>query len=240
MQLLDIPFNDARRRYLVFHPWHMPDRLHLASTTTTQEFEQHASSRFYVSDDQTVLAKVVPDKFDKRHHPFQWFGRDYLEKRWLLQTDARKEFLSLRILRKAGLQTPTCHGWGVSLNPRNRNASLLLMEYLPTARPGGEYFDALDEAGKHRFLERFVGEVVQLAKAGFVHRDLHYNNLLVTASDDIVWIDAHVRTLPRNTDAKWQALSRSLTVNKLRGETYRRYAEQRLREQWSHTSQATS
>ncbi|MFC3285792.1 lipopolysaccharide kinase InaA family protein [Litchfieldella rifensis] len=232
VKLLDIPFDDARRRYLVFQPWRLPDRLRLASTTTTQEFEQHASSRFYVSDDQALLAKVVPDKFDKRRQPFNWFARDYLEKRWLLQTDAHKEFRSLRILRKAGLRTPTCHGWGLSLNPRNRNASLLLMEYLPTARPGGDYFESLDEAGKRRFLERFVGEVIQLARSGFVHRDLHYNNLLVTASDEIVWIDAHVRPLPAKASAQWHALAQTLTINKLRGETYRAYAEQYMHALW--------
>ncbi|GGY10252.1 hypothetical protein GCM10007160_41820 [Litchfieldella qijiaojingensis] len=233
MKLLDIPFNDARRRYLVFHPWHLPDRLCLASTTTTEEFERHASSRFYVSDDQTVLAKVVPDKFSKRQHPLQWFTRDYLEKRWLLQTDARKEFLSLRILRNAGLRTPTCHGWGLSLNPGNRNASLLLMEYLPKAQPGGEYFEALDEAGKHRFLERFAGEVIQLAQAGFVHRDLHYNNLLVTSSDEIVWIDAHVRPLPRKKSDQLPAIVKTLTANKLRGETYRQSTEMLIAKKWN-------
>lgn len=232
LKLLDIPFDDARRRYLVFRPWRLPDQLHLASTTTTQEFEQHGSSRFYVSDDQTLLAKVVPDKFDKRRHPFDWFIRDYLEKRWLLQVDARKEFLSLSILNKAGLRTPKCHGWGVSLNPGNRNASLLLMEYLPTARPGGEYFDALDAADKRRFLDTFCQQVMQLAKAGYVHRDLHYNNLLITASEEILWIDAHVRPLPAKASAHWPALAQTLTVNKLRGEEYRAYAEQCLHALW--------
>ncbi len=40
-------------------------------------------------------------------------------------------------------------------------------------------FDELDEDGRQRFLEHFCQEVVQLAHAGYVHRDLHYNNLMV-------------------------------------------------------------
>jgi tRNA A-37 threonylcarbamoyl transferase component Bud32 len=193
VKLLDIPFNDCRRRYLVFHPNGLPDRLQLSSTSTTQAFEAVGSSRFYVSEDQRILAKVVPDKFFKRRSPLKWLLRDYLEKRWLLQSAARKEYLSLLILRRAGLQTPNCLGWGLSLNPGNRNASLLLMEHVQDTRPGGEVFDALDEEGRLVFLERFCGEVMQLARAGYVHRDLHYNNLLIASNDDILWIDAHVR-----------------------------------------------
>lgn len=232
MQLLDIPFDDRRRRYLVFHADGLPTRLRLASTSTTASFEAVGSSRFYLSADERILAKVVPDKFDRRRAPLAWACRDYLEKRWLLQSDARKEFLSLRILRRAGLATPRCHGWGVSLNPGNRNASLLLMEHLADAKPGGEVFDALDEGGRRRFLERFCAEVARLAHAGYVHRDLHYNNLLVGAGGRILWIDAHVRRLPRRRQACWPAIRGALTANKLRGEAYRDFAERRMHRLW--------
>jgi tRNA A-37 threonylcarbamoyl transferase component Bud32 len=234
VKLLDIPFNDCRRRYLVFHPNGLPDRLQLSSTSTTQAFEAVGSSRFYVSEDQRILAKVVPDKFFKRRSPLKWLLRDYLEKRWLLQSDARKEYQSLQILRSAGLKTPDCLGWGLSLNPGNRNASLLLMEHVQDTRPGGEVFDALDEEGRLAFLEHFSREVLQLARAGYVHRDLHYNNLLIASNDDILWIDAHVRRLPRKRTDQWPALKKSLTVNKLRGEIYRARVEHHLHASWHH------
>lgn len=229
MELLDIPFDDRRRRYLVFHADGLPSRLRLASTTTTAAFEAVASSRFYLSEDGSILAKVVPDKFAKRREPLNWLARDYLEKRWLLQSDARKEFLSLRVLHRTGLATPRCHGWGLSLNPANRNASLLLMEHKQAARPGGEVFDALDEAGRRRFLERFCNDIAILARAGYVHRDLHYNNLLVDADERLIWIDTHIRRLPRKRADQWPALMKSLTVNKLRGDVYRAHVEALLR-----------
>ncbi|SEM14052.1 lipopolysaccharide kinase InaA family protein [Halomonas daqiaonensis] len=232
MKLLDIPFNDRRRRYLVFHPDGLPDRLALASTITTQAFEAAGSSRFYVSSDQRILAKIVPDKFTKCEAPLNWLLRDYLEKRWLGQSDARKEHLSLQILGRAGLKTPRCHGWGISLNPGNRNASLLLMEHLQDARPGGEVFDALNEPDRLAFLERFCREVAQLAHAGYVHRDLHYNNLLINRDEKIVWIDAHLRRLPTKNADQWSALRKSLTAGKLRGEGYRQHAEALLRRAW--------
>nr|WP_221188527.1 lipopolysaccharide kinase InaA family protein [Halomonas cerina] len=230
--MLDIPFNDRRRRYLIFHANGLPDRLTLASTTTTAAFEAVGSSRFFVSADQQILAKVVPDKYRKSQSPLKWVLRDYLEKRWLAQSVARKEFLSLQILRRAGLKTPRCHGWGISLNPGNRNASLLLMEHMRDARPGGEVFDEMDEDARQAFLERFCHEVAQLAHAGYVHRDLHYNNLLVTDQNEILWIDTHVRRLPTKSADQWPALRQSLTVNKLRGETYRDKVEQRLHTLW--------
>ncbi|QOR39027.1 hypothetical protein HNO52_11235 [Billgrantia diversa] len=235
MKLLDIPFNDRRRRYLVFHANDLPERLSLASTATTQEFEAIGSSRFFLSRDGHLLAKVVPDKFRKRQAPMKWLLRDYLEKRWLGQCAARKEFRSLRILRRAGLATPRCHGWGISLNPGNRNGSLLLMERVSHARPGGEVFDAMSEAERIAFLERFCAEVAQLARFGYVHRDLHYNNLLISAEGKLLWIDTHVRRLPTKSADQWLALENSLTVNKLRGERYRSYAEQYLRAYFPHT-----
>jgi len=226
--LLDIPFDERRRRYLVFHPNGLPQRLSLASTTTTAAFEAVGSSRFYISADQRILAKVVPDKFDRRATPTKWLLRDYLEKRWLGQSDARKEFLSLEILRRAGLATPRCHGWGVSLNPGNRNGSLLLMEHMQDARPGGEVFDALDETARLAFLERFCRQVARLAHAGYMHRDLHYNNLLIDRDNNIVWIDTHVRRLPTKSADQWPALRKSLTVNKLGGARYQAFAERRI------------
>ncbi|WP_275288346.1 lipopolysaccharide kinase InaA family protein [Halomonas elongata] len=233
MKLLDIPFDDRRRRYLVLHSRDLPDRLRLASTTTTAAFEAMGSSRFYVSQDQRILAKVVPDKYRKRQHPLKWLCRDYLEKRWLMQSDARKEFLSLRILRQAGLRVPGFHGWGISLNPANRTPSLLLMEQVRDARVGGEVFDDLDETGRRRFLDDFCREVAQLARAGYVHRDLHLNNLLVDDQGRLTWIDAHVRPLPRRAGDHWPAIRDSLTADKLRGETYRDLAERRIAELWS-------
>ncbi|MDT8878295.1 lipopolysaccharide kinase InaA family protein [Halomonas saccharevitans] len=240
MKLLELPFDDVQHRYLVFHPNGLPDRLSLVSTATTQAFEAVGSSRFYVSQDRRILAKVVPDKFARRQAPFKWLLRDYLEKRCLGQSDARKEYLSLQVLRRAGLATPQCHGWGISLDPGNRNGSLLLMEHVQNARPGGEVFDELDEPGRLVFLEVFCQEVARLAHAGYVHRDLHYNNLLVDADGSLIWIDAHVRQLPTKRADQWPALKRSLTVNKLRGEDNRDHVEQRLETLWLNDQQHDS
>ncbi|MCE8014981.1 hypothetical protein HOP62_02690 [Halomonas sp. MCCC 1A17488] len=232
MKLLDIPFNDRHRRYLIFQARDLPDRLVLASTSTTAQFESIGSSRFFTSSDGNLVAKVVPDKYSRWQSPLKWLMRDYLEKRWLGQCDAREEYESLQILKQAGLTTPRCHGWGISLNPGNSNASLLLTELIHDARPGGEVFDEIDEADRLAFLERFCTEVAQLAKLGYVHRDLHYNNLLIRHDQTIVWIDANVRKIRDKRNDTWSAVRAGLSESKLRGadhlETVKRILQAKL------------
>lgn len=228
MKLLNLPFDGKPHRYLVFHPRRLPDTLQLVSTATTDAFEALASSRFFLSRDGQILAKVVPDKFDRRQAPFKWLGRDYLEKRWLGQSDARKERHSARILQHLGLNTPFYHGWGVSLNPANRNASLLLMEYITDARLGGEVFKARDEQDRLGLVDRLCDEVAHIARHGYAVRDLHYNNLMVSKNNELVWLDTHLRRLPRNAHARRAMVNDSLTAEKLGGEAYRQHAQQRI------------
>ncbi|MBS8269946.1 hypothetical protein DYI26_14615 [Halomonas litopenaei] len=233
MQLLDIPFNDRRRRYLMFHTRELPERLALSQTTTTAAFEAVGSSRFFVSQDGRILAKVVPDKFSKTLEPFKWLARDYLEKRWLAQSDARKEYLSMRILKRAGLRTPRFHGWGLSLNPLNRNASLLLMERVQDATAGEALFlEREDESARIALLETIGKDVLRLARAGYLHRDLHLNNLLVTPAGTLIWIDAHLRPMPSNPRRHLGALLSSLSTRKLQGERYRTWLADYLTQRW--------
>lgn len=228
MKLLNLPLEGKPHRYLIFHSLRLPDNLQLTSSTTTEAFEAVGSSRFFLSKDGQILAKVVPDKFDRRQAPLQWLGRDYLEKRWLGQSDARKEYRSLQILRRAGLSTPRCHGWGVSLDPANRNASLLLMEHVQDARLGGDAFKTMGEQERLELLDRLCSEVAHVARHGYAVRDLHYNNLLVSDSGTLIWLDTHLRRLPRRRQARWNMIRNSLTATKLGGEEYRQHAEQRL------------
>ncbi|MCT7654755.1 hypothetical protein MBH78_08150 [Oceanimonas sp. NS1] len=72
----------------------------------TAQFEAAGSSRFYLSEDGAILGKVCTDKYSRHQQPVKWLLHDYLEKRWLLQTDAAKEYRSLRVLQRAGLRTP--------------------------------------------------------------------------------------------------------------------------------------
>lgn len=199
------------------------------SSSITKSFEAVGCSKFYLSEKGDILAKVVTDKYSRSEHFLKWLLRDYLEKRILLQTDAAKEYHSLMILRRAGLRVPRCYGWGVSLHPGNSGGSLLLMEHVKDSRPGGEVFDAMSETERLEFLIGFSHEVALLAKAGFVHRDLHYNNLLLDNDGRIIWIDAHVRRLPIRKPLHWPVILRSLTVSKLRGEHYCSFVEQQLR-----------
>lgn len=228
MKIVTLLMDSRSYRYLVFQPYDLPSEMTLTSSAQTAAFEAMASSRFYMSLDGQVIAKVVPDKFSRRNMPLKWWLRDYLEKRWLGQSDAHKEYASLKILHRAGLYTPRCYGWGISLSGCNANASLLLMEHVQDSYPGEQVFRAMSEPQRLDFLELFCQEVAQLARFGYVHRDLHYNNVLVTPTNKLIWIDAHVRRMPRNAAGKQAALALSLTPDKLGGDAYHRHVQQRL------------
>ena len=233
MNFLVLPFMGKHCRYACFNSSGVSDDLKFVSNTTTEKFELLGSSRFYLSEDGCILGKITTDKYNRIKNPVKWLLHDFLEKRLLLQADAAKEYRSLMTLRRAGLRTPHCYGWGVSLHPGNSGGSLLLMEHVQNARPGGDVFQTMTEAERLVFLTRFSQEVAVLALAGYVHRDLHYNNLLLDRSGQIIWVDAHVRRLPRRKSRHWSAIHRSLTVNKLRGEGYRAFVEQQLQKRLS-------
>ncbi|MGO2132590.1 MAG: hypothetical protein ACTH3D_06770 [Halomonas sp.] len=229
MKLLNLSFDGKAHCYLLAHCRELTPPLQLSATSTTEVFESVASSRFFLSPDDTVLAKVVPDKFDRTTQPLKWLGRDYLEKRGLFQFDARKEYRCGRILQHMGLATPRYYGWGISLNPFNRNASLLLMEHIRDARPGGAVFETLDQQQRLALLDTLCQDIAHIARHGYALRDLHYNNLLITNDDKLIWIDTHLRRLPQPHDERWAAIKRSLNASKLGGDTYQQYALHQLR-----------
>lgn len=228
MKVLDLSFGGKPYRYLLAHSQDLPQPLQLNATPTTAAFESVASSRFFLSADDEVLAKVVPDKFDRHRHTLKWLGRDYLEKRWLFQFDARKEYRCGRALQRMGLSTPRYYGWGISLNPFNRNASLLLMEHIHDARSGGEVFEGLEQQQRFAFLDALCREIAHIAHHGYALRDLHFNNLLVADSGKLIWIDTHLRKLPPQTNQRWPAIKRSLSPHKLGGDIYHQHALHQL------------
>lgn len=229
MKLLNLSFDGKAHRYLLAHCRELATPLQLNATSTTDAFESVASSRFFLSPDAKILAKIVPDKYDRASYPLKWLGRDYLEKRWLFQFDARKEYRCGRILQRMGLATPRYFGWGMSLNPFNRNASLLLMEHIRDARPGGEVFETLDQQQRLVFLDTLCRDIAHIARHGYALRDLHYNNLLMAYDGKLIWIDTHLRRLPRHQDQRWAAIKRSLNASKMGGDIYHQHALHQLR-----------
>lgn len=229
MKLLNLSFDGKPYGYLLAHCQGLTTPLPLNATNTTDAFESVASSRFFLSPDDRILAKVVPDKFDRASHTLKWLGRDYLEKRWLFQLDARKEYRCGQILQRIGLPTPYYYGWGLSLNPFNRNASLLLMEHIRDARAGGEVFETLDQQQRFAFLDTLCNDIAHIARHGYALRDLHYNNLLMANDGKLIWIDTHLRRLPQRQDTRWAALKRSLNASKLGGDIYQQHALGQLR-----------
>lgn len=207
----------------------LPRRLTLTHTDAMQRMEQVASSLFYLDESTNTLFKVVLDKYDRRRHPFKWLLRDVIEKRLLGRFAAFKEYRSNRIIRQAGLRAIECRGFGAAINLFNPQGSVYAMEFLRGGISGEAYFDALPDDQRDAFVRRMSEEVLQLARHGYCHRDLHYGNLMIDANGDIVWIDTYIRRLPRRPAKRLASLQRTLSATKLKGERHRRVTLEHLR-----------
>lgn len=211
----------TRRWYFMRAGFFRTHHIELDGSDAMQRLERIGSSRFYLEKTTRTLFKVVEDKYDRRHHPGKWFARDILEKRLLYANDATKEWRSNRILRRAGLATLDCRGVGIALNAFNPLGSVYAMPYLVDAVSGETYFKGLPEPERRAFVRRLCDEVLRLARLGYCHRDLHYGNFMVDTQGQFIWIDTHVRRLPRRRDRRRKILERMLSPTKLQGQAYR-------------------
>jgi len=215
VKIVAVDIAGRRRTYLLFESGDIQTSLVLAKDGRSRLMEEMASSEFYFDASTGVLAKVKSDKYDWRQRPVRWFLRDFIDKRLFFQFEARKEVRSKRVLQRAGLRTPRCVAWGVSLNPFNHQGSLLVIEHVDGLMTGEQYFRGLEEPQRDHFLVSLCDDLLKLATAGYMHRDLHMNNFLCTSQGEIIWIDTHVKSLPFEKHARAQALCRSVSKSHL-------------------------
>ena len=230
MKITRVEVAGRKRNYLLFGSGEIPVPLRLAKDERSHMMEGMASSEFYFDTSTGVLAKIKSDKYRWQQRPLRWLFRDFIDKRLFFQLEARKEVRSNRVLQRAGLRTPRCVAWGVSLNPFNRQGSLLLIEHVDGVLTGEQYFIGLNESGRDRFLTQLCDELIRLADAGYVHRDLHMNNFLCTSQGGIIWIDTHVKPLPLGSRARQRAIYRSVSQWRLPDARYCSFVHDYLEE----------
>ncbi|RXE48222.1 hypothetical protein [Chromohalobacter israelensis] len=230
MPLYRVSLNGVPRWYYLRTRFPFPGRIALQQPETTRHMEAVGSSRFYLEPRSNTLFKLIADKFTAKRQPLNWWLRDILEKRLLGGFDALKEWRSNRLIRRAGLKAVACRGVGLAINPLNPLGSLLAMEYLASGESGETHFLRLDETARLAFIRRLCDDAAVLIHHGYCHRDFHYGNVWVDAKGDIVWIDTHVKRLPRRADRRRQTIDAMLSPSKLKGDRYRRFAHGYLHE----------
>ncbi|WP_447530362.1 lipopolysaccharide kinase InaA family protein [Vreelandella sp. TE19] len=202
--------------------------LSLGELQPMPQLDAQSSSRFYAQPQSSTLFKLVGDKYSPRQNFWRWLGRDILSKRLAGSYDAHKEFKSRRVLKKLGQRTVDVRCYGVALNFLNPLGSLYAMEYMNNCTPGSAYFEAQDEQGRHAFIESLGQQVAQLAQAGYYHRDLHIDNLLVDSEHHLIWIDTHIKALPSSASKRAKLLEHMLDHNRIEGAAYRAELSARL------------
>lgn len=224
-----VSLDGVSRWYLIRNLASLPVKTSLSHPAAMATLEQIGSSAFYLDETGGSLYKLVRDKYDWRKRTGKWLFRDLLDKRLSGRFAAAREYRSNRIIRRAGLKTISCRAYGVAVNPCNPLGSLYAMQYLDEARSGERHFLEQDEVGRRDFLLRMCDEALQLIAHGYVHRDFHFGNVLVDTQGALIWIDTHIRRLPRAHAQRQACLEAMLIPTKLKGEKYRQLALEHIR-----------
>ncbi|WP_447554641.1 hypothetical protein [Vreelandella sp. EE22] len=213
--------------YLVHRDQAAPS-LSLEGLEPLPELDRQSSSHFYFQAQTSTLFKLVRDKYSPKEDFWRWLGRDIISKRLTGSYDAYKEFTSRRILERLGQNTVAVRCYGVALNFLNPLGSLYAMERVDNCVTGNIHFEGLDEAHRSAFIDTLSAQVIELAKAGYYHRDLHLDNLLVDDQKRLIWIDTHVKALPSSAKKRRRLLDNMLTNSRINGEAYRTQLRARL------------
>lgn len=230
-----VSLDGVARWYLIRNLASLPVKTSLSHPAAMETLEQVGSSAFYLDEAGGSLYKLIRDKYDWRKQTAKWLLRELLDKRLSGRSAAAREYRSNRIIRRAGLRTISCRAYGIALNPCNPLGSLYAMEYLDEARSGERHFLAQDAAGRRDFLLRMCDEALQLIAHGYTHRDFHFGNVLVDTRGELIWIDTHVRRLPREHARRQACLEAMLSPTKLKGEQYRQLALEHIRSALENT-----
>ena len=116
-------------------------------------------------------------------------------------SQARREADSSTRLSALWLKSPEIYGYAVVLNPFCRYDSILLMELV-------EYENILSlllrrapkDERRERLLRIFAQNLNIFFENEVAHKDPHYGNILVTADDELVWIDNDIAPMKRCED----------------------------------------
>jgi tRNA A-37 threonylcarbamoyl transferase component Bud32 len=188
--------------------------INLEQDEITTRFEKIGSSRFYRMS-SGELCKISTDRLNT--WSLSWFLRDILERRCFLKSPAVKEWRNNIILSKLGIKTVPIDAVAIACMPSNRLSSLLVMPLLTDMRSGEDYYNEANYLARNDLFQHIARDVALSAYNGYGHRDLHLGNLMVNSLGDIVWIDTHLKKLPKGTSQRKKHLSSMFHERKLFG-----------------------
>ena len=147
------------------------------------------SSELYSADNGRVLAKFIrPTSFPK----------DYL-RRLIGFSQASREYNSAKLMQLLGIRSIEVYSHSILLNLRSDYESVLYMKYLEDGQTAREYLaENKSQDNSLLLLNTIAKDLAQLFHQGYVVKDLHFGNILVSEQLNITWIDNDVRTMRSN------------------------------------------
>lgn len=161
-------------------------------------------SRIYrVDGDHTFIAKLIIP----RSQP-----RDSIRKYGLCQ--AWRETKGNRLLANLGLKTMAVHGWGMTASPLARYESVLFMQPLPQVTSGLTFIRTERNTQQRlAFLRQLAEQLACMLKHGLIHKDAHFDNVYLSADNELIWIDNDLRQ-PRTQAKRRHGFQKMLSLLK--------------------------
>lgn len=116
----------------------------------------------------------------------------------LRRSKARQEFHNAEIFRQLGIPTPDPLAWGeVRDGLRRLHRAIIITRAVPDAQPLSDVTDrvpTLPRPARMRIIRTLASMAASLHRAGRIHHDLHWRNVLLQLDDDthepaVWWID---------------------------------------------------
>lgn len=161
----------------------------------SNKLEVHSNSgELYLDYSNTYLLKFERCKYNLLKNPVKWVARDFFRKTFFINIDARREVGCYAHVNSVGIKTPKVYAWGVFLNPFSSLMSFIIIEYKKDFVSAREFLSGVDKSQQCEFIRELLGQMFMLNESGYIHRDCHLDNFLVSVnSGEILWIDIHLK-----------------------------------------------
>lgn len=152
--------------------------------------QERKYSRILVEPGAARLAKLIRPRS---------LPRDALRK--YVACQARREWQAARILSGLGIRSPRVYAYGFTVGPRAPFESLSIMDYLQAHVPLRDLLEIeCDPRRREAILRRVALDLGTIFANGYVHKDPHFENVLIDHRDRPVWIDSELRRRQRTAD----------------------------------------
>lgn len=192
MKIAKIGFEDKESWFLLVNAGALPKEIRVSRQGCAVSGGHPSSRLFGFCQDGNALVKLRREKYLPSRNPLAWFFRVLIRDRILFQFESRKERTGGRRLAAAGLKVARNLGWGLSVNPFNEWLSVYICA-VEKAKTVHQVFQDSGPRRRQEIVEKIADELARCVGRGFVIKDPSFNNILVDAEGELIWVDTETK-----------------------------------------------